>query len=369
MPQLGKAIRSHSARHGVPDLSDSRSVAMAIDALRRGWPVVIDGELSLIAVETVDDPGLAAFDPAGTAPILISAGRAITLKLANQREAAAPDGPVLVERAPWIDLAGAHALADPALDLARPMQGPYRAMACPSPDAAAAALQLARHAGLLPAFFIGSIATDATRTTAAAITGYEAAERLAIVARAKLPVAASDHCEIIAFRTPESPQDHVALLIGSPNGQPPLVRLHSECLTGDVLGSLKCDCGPQLDAALALIAEQGWGILLYLRQEGRGIGLINKLRAYALQDQGFDTVDANTRLGFAVDARDFGTAARMLSLLGQDNIRLLTNNPDKVARLGAAGITVVERVPHHLPANPHNARYLNTKRDRTGHAL
>ena len=117
----------------------------------------------------------------------------------------------------------------------------------------------------------------------------------------------------------------------------------------------------------AAIAAAGWGILLYLRQEGRGIGLVNKLRAYRLQDQGFDTVDANTRLGFAVDARDFGVAAQMLRLVGQDRVRLLTNNPAKVAGLQAAGVTVIERVPHHLPSNPHNAHYLATKRDRTGH--
>ena len=134
-----------------------------------------------------------------------------------------------------------------------------------------------------------------------------------------------------------------------------------------MLGSLKCDCGPQLDAAIAAIAKSGWGILLYLRQEGRGIGLINKLRAYALQDQGFDTVDANTRLGFAVDSRNFRVAARMLELLGQAAVRLLTNNPEKVAQLEGAGISVVERVPHVLPANPHNEKYLATKRDRTGH--
>jgi len=134
-----------------------------------------------------------------------------------------------------------------------------------------------------------------------------------------------------------------------------------------VLGSLKCDCGPQLHAAIHAIRDSGWGILLYLRQEGRGIGLVNKLRAYALQDQGYDTVDANTRLGFAVDARDFGVAARMLTLLGQRDVRLLTNNPAKVAGLAAAGVTVIERVPHFLPSNPHNAQYLATKRDRTGH--
>ncbi len=209
----------------------------------------------------------------------------------------------------------------------------------------------------------------ATPVSIEEIDGYEASGRLRIVARARLPVAAAEQCEIVAFRTPEAGLEHVALLVGSPNGQPPLVRLHSECLTGDVLGSLKCDCGPQLDAALRLMAESGWGILLYLRQEGRGIGLINKLRAYALQDQGFDTVDANTRLGFAIDARDFSVASRMLNLLGQDRIRLLTNNPEKVARLASEGVEVIERVPHKLPPNPHNARYLDTKRDRTGHAL
>ncbi|MGI4731918.1 MAG: GTP cyclohydrolase II [Janthinobacterium lividum] len=192
---------------------------------------------------------------------------------------------------------------------------------------------------------------------------------MTIAARARLPVAGAEHAEIVAFRTPEQPGEHVALLIGAPDGGPPLVRLHSECLTGDMLGSLKCDCGPQLTAAIAAIAAAGWGILLYLRQEGRGIGLVNKLRAYALQDQGFDTVDANTRLGFAVDARDYRVAARMLALLGQHRVRLLTNNPQKVAQLTAAGIDVVVRVPHHLPPNPHNERYLATKRDRTGHQL
>jgi GTP cyclohydrolase II len=169
-------------------------------------------------------------------------------------------------------------------------------------------------------------------------------------------------------------REHVALVIGTQDGdRAPLVRLHSECLTGDILGSLKCDCGPQLDAALRAMADEarggGWGVLLYLRQEGRGIGLINKLRAYRLQDQGFDTVDANNRLGLPTEARDFPVAARMLDLLGVHAIRLMTNNPEKVRALAAEGVTVAERVPHQLPPNPHNARYLDTKRDRTGHLL
>jgi GTP cyclohydrolase II len=351
-------------------MSDARRTARAIDALRRGWPIAIDGtdgRLALLPIETADPERLAAFDASGEASILLSAGRAATLKLTNQREAAAPDAPVWVERAPWIDFAAATALADPQLDLSTPLKGPFRAIGAAELDAGGAALRLARLAGVLPAFFAVPGGTADVTLAPGDIEAHEDAARLTIASRARLPVAGAEDAEIVAFRTPEMPGEHIALLIGAPTGKPPLVRLHSECLTGDVLGSLKCDCGPQLHAAIREIAASGWGILLYLRQEGRGIGLINKLRAYALQDQGFDTVDANTRLGFAVDSRNFTVAARMLALLGQRSVRLLTNNPDKVAQLEAAGITVIDRVPHILPANPHNERYLATKRDRTGH--
>jgi GTP cyclohydrolase II len=360
-----------------PNAPDARAAARAVDALRRGWPIAIDG-VALLAVETADPLRLAAFDPGARAPILISSGRAVTLKLANQAEAADPDAPVLVERGPWIDFAAATALADPQFDLATPLKGPYRALPLsdparsnsplPDPAIAAAAVRFARIAGILPAFFVGGTGVEASLSITD-IAAHENAGALAIATRARLPVAGAEQAEIVAFRSPHAAGEHVALLIGQPDGHPPLVRLHSECLTGDVLGSLKCDCGPQLHAAITAIATSGWGILLYLRQEGRGIGLVNKLRAYQLQDQGFDTVDANTRLGFAIDARDFGVAARMLSLLGQDKVRLLTNNPAKVAGLNAAGVQVVERVAHSLPPNPHNERYLATKRDRTGHQL
>ena len=348
-----------------PAEDGARAAARAIDALRRGWPVAVEG-ISMLAVETADPAGLAAFDPGAGTDVLISAGRAATLKLVNQLAAADPEHPVLVERAPWLDLPGAVALADPQLDLATPFKGPFRTLV--APEGAAAALLLARLAGLLPAFFVGGTGAEAS-VTGADLDAHVDPQRLVLATRARLPVAGAEQAEIVAFRAPDSTDEHIALLIGQPNGRPPLVRLHSECLTGDVLGSLKCDCGPQLDEAIARIAAEGWGVLLYLRQEGRGIGLVNKLRAYRLQDQGFDTVDANTRLGFAVDARDFGVAARMLLLLGQRRVRLLTNNPAKVAGLEAAGVKVAERVPHHLPPNPHNARYLATKRDRTGHQL
>jgi len=207
------------------------------------------------------------------------------------------------------------------------------------------------------------------RVGAADIAAFGRAADLRIVSRARLPNRFAEQSEIVAFRCDGDTAEPIALLIGAPTGEPPLVRVHSECLTGDALGSLKCDCGPQLDDALAAIAASGWGILLYLRQEGRGIGLVNKLRAYALQDQGFDTVDANVRLGFADDERDFAVAARMLEALSQTRIRLLTNNPSKVAALEAEGIAVTERVPLQIEASDHNRFYLATKRDRSGHQL
>ena len=348
--------------------SPSRRVALAIDALRHGWPIAIDG-MHLLPAETGFGPGVIA------PRMLISCARAATLKLANQRDAAAPEAPVLLRGAEPFDLAAARALADPAQDLRHPMKGPFLAEPIADPAAASAALELARLAGILPAFLVDPAPPgEAQALQSADLAAWHDTARLTIASRARLPVAAAEQADIIAFRSADDLREHVALVIGQQSGDSaPLVRLHSECLTGDVLASLKCDCGPQLDAALAAMADEaahgGWGVLLYLRQEGRGIGLINKLRAYQLQDQGFDTVDANTRLGLPNEARDFPVAARMLDLLGVRSIRLLTNNPAKVAALEAAGVVVAERVPHRLPANPHNARYLDTKRDRSGHLL
>lgn len=351
---------------------DPRGAARAIDALRRGWPIEVragDGAYRLMAIEGADDVTIGTFDPDGTAALLISAARAETLKLTNQRAAADPEMPVLIERTPWIDRDVAMAIADPVRDLASPLKGPFRAGKLASPSAAKWALRLARLAGILPAYFVGEGMSVEASVDAEDIAAYDDAARLAIATRARLPVSASEDAEIVAFRSPEEPREHIALIVGKRDSTLPVVRLHSECLTGDVLGSLKCDCGPQLHEALAQIATANWGVLLYLRQEGRGIGLVNKLRAYALQDQGFDTVDANTRLGFAVDARDFSVAARMLDLLGIGAVRLLTNNPQKVVGLEDAGVTVAERLPLAIEANPHNAQYLVTKRDRTGHQL
>jgi GTP cyclohydrolase II len=348
-------------------LTGARDVARAIDALRRGWPVGVDSALFL-AVETADAEALAAFDGDAPADLLISGNRAATLKLTNQREAL-PTEPVLVRRDRGLDLAAAVAVADPALDLATPLKGPFGTIPLRSPEIARAALRLARLAGLLPALFTRDGDVAEALVSSSDIASFSSGDDLRIVARARLPTRFAAKAEILAFRSDGDTTEHVALILGEPGDRPPLVRVHSECLTGDALGSLKCDCGPQLDDALREIATSGWGILLYLRQEGRGIGLVNKLRAYALQDQGFDTVDANLRLGFEDDERDFAVAARMLAKLGRVEIRLLTNNPRKVAAIEAAGITVTEQVPLRIDPGDHNRDYLATKRDRSGHQL
>ncbi|TWH77260.1 GTP cyclohydrolase II [Azomonas agilis] len=165
-------------------------------------------------------------------------------------------------------------------------------------------------------------------------------------------------------------KEHVALTLGDvADGEPVLGRLHSECLTGDALFSMRCDCGAQLEAALQAIAIEGRGVLLYLRQEGRGIGLLNKIRAYALQDAGADTVEANEQLGFAADQRDYAICKPMLDHLGINEIRLMTNNPRKIKALEGFGIRIAERRPLHIDANPHNLRYLATKAGKLGHLL
>ena len=306
---------------------------------------------------------------------LISAARAETLRLGNQRGAGQGNAPVLIRAAGPITLAEATPIADPALDPISPMKGPFRVEPLVWRKAAETALEIARIAGILPAYLVDpSPPGEAVALKSYDLAAWHDNAGLAIATRARLPNAFAENSEIVAFRKPDDMREHAALVIGKQmSDRAPLVRLHSECLTGDVFSSLKCDCGPQLDAALAAMAEEarqgGWGVLLYLRQEGRGIGLVNKLRAYRLQDAGLDTLEANDRLGLPVEARDFGTAARMLQLLGVRDVRLMTNNPEKVAAIEAEGVHVIERVEHQMPTNPHNETYLATKRDRAGHLL
>jgi GTP cyclohydrolase II len=354
-----------------PDAATDIALARALDDLRRGEIIrVTDGArgLDLLAAELATPQRLAQLESAGRADLLITPERAETLKILNQRAAAGADV-IAITRMPWHDLATSLATADPVDDLATPLKGPFPTRELGADTRAAeAGLALAKRAALLPALFAvpadGPV-PDRLVADASAILAWRRAARLQIISIARLPLEGAEDTSVVAFRPTDGGPEHLALLIGTP-GDTPLIRLHSACLTGDVLGSLKCDCGPQLRAAVRRIAESG-GILLYLQQEGRGIGLLNKLRAYQLQDQGFDTVDANLRLGFAEDERDFDLAAAMLKALGVARVRLLSNNPLKSSALEGQGIEVVELVPHSFGENPHNSRYLETKRDRQGH--
>jgi GTP cyclohydrolase II len=345
-------------------LTGASALERAIAALRAGRPVRVGG-VTILSVETGTQPMLDLLDPDKRAPLLISGQRAQALSLSNERDAADDRQPVEVRHCDWLDREAARALADPARDFERGPIGPLQAIPVEDPGCARAALTLARLAGLLPALWLVEAETNVAIDPAA--IEESAAPVAIIIARANLPLDGLPPSQMVAFRDPASGEEHVALVVGAFGGKPPLIRLHSECLTGDVFGSLKCDCGPQLKEALRILGEAGGGVLLYLRQEGRGIGLANKLRAYALQDRGLDTVDANRRLGFSDDERNYGMAAAMLRALGIDQVRLLTNNPNKVAGLESEGIGVVERVAHHMPTNPHNADYIATKRKRSGH--
>jgi GTP cyclohydrolase II len=243
---------------------------------------------------------------------------------------------------------------------------------------AAAAIQLAKHAQRLPALLIGAGGSKAVRTCrpplvtvpGEAVAEYRrtSAGGLRLAAEATIPLAGLS-TRFLVFRG-GSGATSVAIIVGSPDlEQPVTVRLHSACLTGDVFGSRRCDCGDQLRLSLVRLAEHGGGIVLYLDQEGRGLGLVNKIRAYQLQDQGLDTVDANYAIGFEDDERDYEVAVRMLQMLGCTRVRLMTNNPSKRDRLSRAGIDVCGRLPLHGPINDDNRRYLATRAMRAGHEL
>ncbi len=346
--------------------------------LRMGVPVVLtaDGASVLaVAAEGLDPTRLAAMRALGAPVLALTARRAETLHIP------AYDGDLVRLALParachnWIG-----DLADPAHDLTNPLKGPFEALRDGSPRFARAGIALARAAQLMPAALMVDLA-DGPRLAADEgltlldldIVGAELAlstVALHPVAAARVPMAASQAGRVHVFRPEAGGEDHYAIEIGAPDrGQPVLARLHSACFTGDVLGSLKCDCGPQLHAALAQMADEGAGVLLYLNQEGRGIGLANKMRAYSLQDQGFDTVEANHRLGFEDDERDFRIGADILRRMGFGAVRLLTNNPRKIAMMEKAGIHVSERVPLRVGQTRQNAAYLATKARKSGHLL
>ena len=284
--------------------------------------------------------------------------------------------------------------AEAIIDIANPLSAPgkvpegFDVTGVSDYSCEAAAIGLVKLARLLPAALVAVLASpdaddldawvarhDMLVVDAGDVFQYEhtSARTLKAVSEAQVPLTASENNRIVAFRPLDGGLEHLAIIIGDPacdaSGTGVLTRLHSECFTGDLLGSLRCDCGDQLRGAIAEIARTGGGVLLYLAQEGRGIGLVNKLRAYELQDRGFDTIDANEQLGFDADERVYLPAAEMLRQLGFGKIRLMTNNPDKIASLAKFGVEVCGRVAHAFPANKHNETYLKTKAGRSGHIL
>ncbi len=358
------------------------AVDRAVAEFRRGRPVGFQdagGTVLAVAAEGLSAAMLDRLRGLGAPRLVLTRERAAVLRVRT-----AGTDPVLVPVGPDMTADDIAGLADATQDLARPLRGPYTALREAPPSGSHAAIVLAKLAQLLPGVVGLAIgprelaqmqASDdvlALPTTWVETHADRAAASLTIVTQARVPLADAEDTRILVFRPGDGGIEHLAIIVGDPQpGALPaaLVRLHSECFTGDLLGSLRCDCGEQLRGAIQIMRSAGSGILLYLAQEGRGIGLVNKLRAYRLQDQGFDTVEANERLGFGADERLFRPAAEMLRLLGHQQVRLLTNNPGKVAGLQDFGIEVVERVGHAFPANVHNEAYLETKKRKSGHFL
>lgn len=357
-------------------------VDRALSELRRGWPVVLhngaETALLVLAAEAANDDRLRTLERHGDTPraLVLTGPRAQALGLTETDS----EGPIRLPAA-RLSAGTISALADPTA-IARPVAETTSAVARAT-DLEAAAVELVKLARLLPAVLVvsatasekpGEWATEKgfLSVTAREVEAYStaAAHSLTKVAEAAVPLSDAEDTRILAFRPADGGIEHLAIVIGQlDTSQPVLVRLHSECFTGDLLGSLRCDCGDQLRGAIQAIAAAGSGVLLYLAQEGRGIGLVNKLRAYTLQDRGADTHEANLQLGFDADERVYLPAAEMLRQLGVQQVRLLTNNPEKLEQLARWRIAVTERVPHSFPSNGHNEAYLATKAEKFGHLL
>ncbi len=359
-----------------PDMTEL--LARARSDLRMGLPVVLtgDGQSVLAAsAETLSPQRLSDLRLSGSNLVL-----AITARRAETLKAHAYDGDV-ARIIPPADAGYGWfvATADPADDLNSPMKGPMQTARTGSSDLHRLAISLMKSARLLPAAIVTTLDDTAAFIGPSGLTVIDAAEAAPLlnarsvlhdIVNARLPMEVSEAGRLHVFRPEDGSEEHYAIEIGKPDrNQPVLSRLHSACFTGDLMGSLKCDCGPQLKGALAQMGAEGTGILLYLNQEGRGIGLANKMRAYSLQDQGFDTVEANHRLGFEDDERDFRLGSDILKTMGFSAVRLLTNNPAKIAIMERNGIQVVERVPLKVGETTHNRGYLATKAAKSGHLL
>ncbi len=347
---------------------DRAAAERAVAELRAGRPVLVEADGAsgvAVGVEAVDPVAAARLDAAalGGARLVLAAGRLRRLGL-DRTEPGAVALPV-------VDPARIEALA---LQVEARIDAPVR----PLETLDRAALELARLATLLPALVVVPVSPGiemdpaVLRVTAAAVEAFARAKdrEVRLVSRAPVPLEGAPDTEFVVFRGGEGLRDQVAVVVGRPDlAKPVTVRLHSACLTGDLFGSLKCDCGDQLRDTVRGMASRDGGILLYLDQEGRGSGIANKIRAYRLQAQGFDTYEADEVLGFGLDGRRFAFAAEMLRQLGVTRVRLMTNNPDKIAALRDAGLDVAahERVVGRT--TPENLRYLAAKRDRAGHLL
>lgn len=357
------------------------AIERAAADLRRGGCVIIKSDSASVMVtsaELITENRLERFKKLSNDLPLIG----LTYNRANILKISPRSGDVaLVELSDHINSGVIASMADPADDLINMMQGPFQVSSISPTSVHDASIKLCKIAKLLPAAVFVNV-TDRSHdwisnhqimsVTADDVLTHELndAKSLNIITSAKVPLEGAEDATMVAFRPDDGGTEHFAIIIGDPpRNKPALTRIHSECFTGDLLGSLKCDCGEQLRGAINFMNEHGGGILLYLAQEGRGIGLINKLRAYHLQDQGFDTVDANERLGFLADERIFEPAAEMLKKMNYSSVKLLTNNPEKVEGLEKCGIKVSERVEHKFPSNNHNEFYLKTKKKRSGHLL
>jgi GTP cyclohydrolase II len=349
------------------------TVDRAIGELRRGRAIQItDGKRTLLvgAVETLQAPVFVRLLAAGSgeARLLVTAERALASGLSHQLS-----GPVAIAFPRDMSLEEIRSLAGVG-SMAVEHSGFGVDRAPPCAPLAHAGFQLAKSGRLVPAL-IGFESGDAPSAGVVTIHARDVEHRarfghysVQLISRARVPLADAVGCEIALFRDEHGLAEHVAVIIGTPdqhNAVP--VRLHSACLTGDLLGSLRCDCGEQLRTAVQRIEALGGGVLLYLDQEGRGIGLPNKLRAYVLQDEGLDTVDADRHLGFLADERSYEVAAALLTELGIKRIRLLTNNPQKINSLRDHGIEIAGRLPLVTTSNSHNERYLKAKTERAGH--
>lgn len=356
------------------------AIDRAVADLRRGRFVVVHAESGAAGLVL----GCEAVTPEGLERLAAIAGKVPVLAITGRRAAVLGLGPesavaVSVSHPDGIDATAVRRVSDPCSGLTDPLPSGLRAGEAGPGSPVAGTVALCKLARLLPAALVAPLpddgeavarAHDLFRIPVEAIETYQqtAARTLRPVSDARVPLEGAENARIVAFRPADGGIEHLAIIIGEPDpATPVLTRLHSECFTGDLLGSLRCDCGDQLRGAIAEIGRDGNGVLLYLAQEGRGIGLVNKLRAYRLQDDGFDTLDANGQLGFDDDERIYQPAAEMLRLLGIARVRLLTNNPLKVEALARHGIEVAERVPHVFPSNDHNLAYLRTKQTRSGH--